>query len=129
MDQIHFHEAEPMSAGSGKSAEIIKSTFNSWINKVSLIALQVTVTICVFEGIRKLIIEDTASNYNIYLLIAGCAVAIFCAYMVMVKYQMLILQLGRNNDKLEEVLGARISELEKANEAMSLELSARKRGK
>jgi hypothetical protein len=126
MDQIHSHEAEPMSNGSVKSAEIIKSSFNSWVKKVSLIALQVTVTICVFEGIRKLIFEDTVSNYNIFLLIAGCAVAIFCTYMIMAKYQMLILQLGWQNEKLEESLGERISELVKANEEMRLELARRK---
>jgi hypothetical protein len=126
MDQIQFHEAEPISKGSVKSEEIIKGTFNSWVNKISLIALQVTVTICVFEGIRKLIFEDTISNYNIFLIITGCAVAIFCTYMIMVKYQKLIQQLGHKNDKLEESLGRRISELAKANDEMRLELARRK---
>jgi hypothetical protein len=126
MDQVQFHEAEPIYKGSVKSAEIIKSTSKFWVNKVSLIALQVTVTICVFEGIRKLIFEDTVSNYNIFLLIAGCGVAIFCTYMIMMKYQTLIQQLGRQNDKLKESLGERISELEKANEEMRLELASRK---
>jgi len=126
MDQVQFHKAEPILKGSIKSGEIIKSTSNSWVNKVTLIALQVTVTVCVFEGIRKLIFEDTVSNYNIFLLIAGFAVAIFCTYMVILKYQMLIQQLGRQNDKLQESLGERISELEKANEEMRLELARRK---
>jgi len=55
-----------------------------------------------------------------------CGVVMFCTYVIMLKYQSLIQQLGRQNDKLEEALTGRIAELEKTNEAMRLKLSARK---
>jgi ABC-type arginine/histidine transport system permease subunit len=126
MDQIQFYEAEPIPKSSIIRTAIIKSTSNSWVNKVTLTALQITVTICVFEGIRRLIFEDMVSNYNIFIIIAGLAVAILCTFMIMLKYQILIQQLGRRNDKLEESLGERISELVKANEEMRLELARRK---
>jgi hypothetical protein len=129
MDQVQLYESEPAAKAAVKNTELISNNMNSWVNKVILIALQVTVTICVFEGIRGLIPQVAGQSYNIVLSAVVCGVIIFCTYMIMLKYQLLIQQLGQQNDKLEGVLGARISELEKANEAMRLELSARKRGK
>jgi hypothetical protein len=127
MDQVQLYEREPIAKAAVKSAELISNNMASWANRVILIALQVTVTICVFEGIRDLISQVAGPGYNFVLSIVVCGVIMFCTYMILFKYQSLIQQLGRQNDKLEEVLGVRISELEKANEAMRLELSARKR--
>jgi C4-dicarboxylate-specific signal transduction histidine kinase len=128
MDQVQFYEEESVAKAAVKSAELIQNTMSSWVNRVILIALQVTVTICVFEGLRDLIPQIAGPGYNIFLTAVVCAIVMFCTYMILVKYQTLIQQLGRQNDELEKVLGERISELEKANEAMRLELAARKRG-
>lgn len=128
MDQAQLYVREPVARNAVKSAELISNTMNSWVNRVILIALQVTITVCVFEGLRDLIPQVVGPGYNIFLSATVCGVVMFCTYMILFKYQALIQLLGRQNDKLEEVLGARISELEKANKAMRLELSSRKRG-
>jgi len=129
MDQVQLYEGEPVGTAAVKSAELVNNTMNSWVNRVILIALQVTVTICVFEGLRDLIPQVAGPGYNIFLSAAVCGVVMFFTYMILVKYQTLIQQLGRQNDKLGEILGERISELEKANEGMRLELATRSRRK
>ena len=128
MDQVQFYERKPIAKDAVNSAELISNTMNSWVNRVILIALQVTVTICVFEGLRDLIPKFAGPGYNIVLSAGVCGVVMFCTYVILLKYQSLIQQLGWKNDKLEEVLEGRISELEKTNEAMRLELLARKGG-
>jgi C4-dicarboxylate-specific signal transduction histidine kinase len=128
MDQVQFYERKPIAKAAVKSAELISNTVNSWVNRVILIALQVTVTICVFEGLRDLIPKIVGPGYNIILSAVACGVVMFCTYVILLKYQSLIQQLGRQNDNLEEALEERISELEKTNEAMRQELSGRKRG-
>jgi hypothetical protein len=95
---------------------------------VILIALQLTLTICLFEGLRDLILQIAGHSYNIVLSAVRYGVVIFLTYMIMFKYQSLIQQLGRQSDKLKESLGERIFELEKTNEEMCLELLARTRG-
>jgi choline-glycine betaine transporter len=126
MDQAQVYERKPIAKAAVKSTELISNTMNSWVNRVVLIAIQMTITICVFEGIRDLIPQLTGSGYNIVLSAVVCGVVMFCTYVILLKYQSLIQQLGRQSDKLEEVLEARISELEKANEEMRLQLSVRK---
>jgi hypothetical protein len=127
MDQVQLYEGEPVGKAAVKSAELVNNTMNSWVNRVILIALQVTVTICVFEGLRDLIPQVAGPGYNVFLSAGVCGVVMFFTYMILVKYQTLIQQLGWQNDKLGEILGERISELEKANEAMHLELATRNR--
>jgi hypothetical protein len=129
MDKVQLYERTPIAKDAVKSAELTINNMKSRINQVSLIALQVTVTICVFDGLRDLIRQLAGPGYNIFLSAVVGGVIIFLTHMIMHHYQSLIQKLGQQNDKLEEVLTARISELEKANEAMRLELSTRKRGK
>jgi hypothetical protein len=126
MDQVQFLEGKPRATAEVKNTELISNTMNSWVNRVILIALQVTVTICVFEGIRDLVPDIAGPGVNFVLSVVICGVVMFCTYVVMLKYQSLIQQLGRQNDKLEEALTGRIAELEKTNETMRLELLARK---
>jgi hypothetical protein len=128
MDQVQFYPRKPIAAAEVKNAELISNTMSSWVNRVILIALQVTVTICVFEGIRDLIPQIGGPGYNFALSVVVCGVVMFCTYVILLKYQSLIQQLGRQNDKLEEVLEGRIAELEKTNEAMRLKLLAREGG-
>ena len=125
MDQVQFFERKPIAEATVKSADLITKNMNSWVNWVMLIALQVTVTICLFEGLRELIPQVGGPGYNIILSGLVPGVVIFLTYMILLKYQSLIQQLGRQNDKLEKMLRERISELEQANDAMRLELSAR----
>jgi hypothetical protein len=129
MAKVQLYERTPIAKDAVKSAELTINNMKSRINQVSLIALQVTVTICLFEGLRDLIPQFAGPGYNIVLSAVVGGLVIFLTYMIMHNYQSLILKLGQQNDKLEEVLTARISELEKANEAMSIELSTLKQGK
>jgi len=128
MDQVQFYERKPIAKAEVKSAELISNTMNSWVNRVILIALQLTLTICLFEGLRDLILQIAGHSYNIVLSAVRYGVVIFLTYMIMFKYQSLIQQLGRQSDKLKESLGERIFELEKTNEEMCLELLAWTRG-
>jgi PAS domain S-box-containing protein len=59
--------------------------------------------------------------------IIGCTLATICAYLLLLKYQKLIQQFGRDNVQLGERLGARTYALEKANEEMRLEIAERGR--
>jgi uncharacterized membrane protein len=110
MDQAQMHERKPIAKGAVRSAKLISNTMNSWVNRVILIAIQVLIAICVFEGLRDLIPQVAGSGYNIILNALVFGVIMFLTYIILLKYQSLIQQSGRENDSLEEVLERRISE-------------------
>jgi hypothetical protein len=128
MDQAQMCERKPIAKGAVKSADLISNITNSWVNQVILIAIQVIVTICIYEGLRDLFLKVAGSGYNIILNTLGFGAIMFCTYMILLKYQSLIQQLSWKNDSLEEVFERRISELERTNKAMRQELLARKGG-
>jgi PAS domain S-box-containing protein len=105
-----------------------ESTINSWITRLILVALQVIVAISIFQVFRDMVFtRGVAAGSNIYLSIIGCTLATICAYLLLLKYQKLIQQFGRDNVQLGERLGARTYALEKANEEMRLEIAERGR--
>jgi PAS domain S-box-containing protein len=105
-----------------------ESTINSWITRLILVTLQIIVAISMFQFFREIVFaHDRAASSNIYLSIMGCTLATICAYLLLVKYQKLIQQFGRDNVQLGERLGARTYALEKANEEMRLEIAERGR--
>ena len=71
--------------------------------------------------------HGSPASSNIYLSILGCTLATICAYLILMKYQMLIQDFSRDNVQLAERLGARTYALEKANEEMRLEIAERGR--
>ena len=91
-------------------------------------ALQIIVAISIFQLFRDMVFaHGSAAGSNIYLSIIGCTLATICAYLLLLKYQKLIQQFGRDNVQLGERLGARTYALEKANEEMRLEIAERGR--
>ncbi len=91
-------------------------------------ALQIIVAISIFQLFRDMVFaHGSAAGSNIYLSIFGCTLATICAYLLLLKYQKLIQQFGRDNVQLGERLGARTYALEKANEEMRLEIAERGR--
>ena len=105
-----------------------ESTINSWVTRLILAALQIIVAISIFQLFRDMVFaHGIAAASNIYLSIFGCTLATICAYLLLLKYQKLIQQFGRDNVQLGERLGARTYALEKANEEMRLEIAERGR--
>ncbi len=105
-----------------------ESKINSWVTRMILAALQIIVAISIFQLFRGMVFaHGIASGLNIYLSIMGCTLATICAYLLLLKYQKLIQQFGRDNVQLGERLGARTYALEKANEEMRLEIAERGR--
>ena len=93
-----------------------------------MVALQIIVAISIFQLFRDMVFaHGSAAGSNIYLSIMGCTLATICAYLLLLKYQKLIQQFGRDNVQLGERLGARTYALEKANEEMRLEIAERGR--
>ena len=105
-----------------------ESKINSWVTRLILAALQIIVAISIFQLFRDMVFaHGSAAGSNIYLSIIGCTLATICAYLLLLKYQKLIQQFGRDNVQLGERLGARTYALEKANEEMRLEIAERGR--
>jgi PAS domain S-box-containing protein len=105
-----------------------ESRINVWVTRLILVALQVIVAISIFQIFRDMVFpRDGFTGSNIYLSIMGCTLATICAYLLLLKYQKLIQQFGRDNVQLGERLGARTYALEKANEEMRLEIAERGR--
>ncbi len=105
-----------------------ESKINAWVTRLILAMLQIIVAISIFQMLRDMIFKHGGSaGSNIYLSIMGCTLATICAYLLLLKYQKLIQQFGRDNVQLGERLGARTFALEKANEEMRLEIAERER--
>jgi PAS domain S-box-containing protein len=105
-----------------------ESKINAWLTRLILGALQIIVAISMFQFFRDIVFtHDSTASSNVYLSIMGCTLATVCAYLLLLKYQKLIQQFGRDNVQLGERLGARTYALEKANEEMRLEIAERER--
>ena len=105
-----------------------ESGLNSWVTRLILLALQVIVTISIFQLFKDMVFAHAgAASSNLYLGILGCTLATVCACLILLKYQKLIQQFSRDNVQLGERLGARTYALEKANEEMRREIAERGR--
>jgi PAS domain S-box-containing protein len=128
MDQTKPYEGE---LAAGVSMEVPlkdESRFNTWVTRLMLITLQIIVAISIFQFFRDMVFaHGGAPGSNLYLIIMGCILATICAYLILLKYQKLIQQFGRDNVQLGERLGARTYALEKTNEEMRQEIAERAR--
>ncbi len=128
MDQTKPYEGE---LAAGVSMEVPlkdESRLNTWVTRLILITLQIIVAISIFQLFRDIVFaQGVVPGSNIYLIIMGCILATICAYLILLKYQKLIQQFGRDNVQLGERLGARTYALEKTNEEMRLEIAERAR--
>jgi PAS domain S-box-containing protein len=128
MDQTKPYEGE---LAAGPSMEVPlkgESRLNTWVTRLILITLQIIVAVSIFQLFRDIVFaEVVVPGSNIYLIIMGCILATICAYLILLKYQKLIQQFGRDNVQLGERLGARTYALEKTNEEMRLEIAERGR--
>jgi PAS domain S-box-containing protein len=128
MDQTKPYEGELTTTMPIEVPPKDESTINSWVTRLILAALQIIVAISIFQLFRDMVFTHGATvSSNIYLSIMGCTLATVCAYLLLLKYQKLIQQFGRDNVQLGERLGARTYALEKANEEMRLEIAERGR--
>jgi PAS domain S-box-containing protein len=128
MDRTKPYEGE---LAAGESMEVPlkdESRLNTWVTRLILITLQIIVAISIFQLVRDMVLaRGGVPGSNIYLIIMGCIMATICAYLILLKYQKLIQQFGRDNVQLGERLGARTYALEKTNEEMRLEIAERAR--
>jgi PAS domain S-box-containing protein len=129
MEQTNVCQGEPVPGSAAKKTAIRESApGTSWINRTIIMAVQVIIAVSLFQAFRSMIVPHSGeAGANFYLAITGCALATICAYLILVKYQNLIRDFGRENVKLGERLGARTFELEKANEEMRQEIAERRR--
>jgi PAS domain S-box-containing protein len=105
-----------------------ESKNNAWVTRLIMVTLQIIVAVSIFQLIRDVFFaHGSFYRSNIYLSILGCTLATICAYLILMKYQMLIQNFSRDNVQLAERLGARTYALEKANEEMRLEIAERGR--
>jgi PAS domain S-box-containing protein len=101
---------------------------DNWVTRLTVISCQVIVTVSIFHWFKDYLLAlSGAASSNIYLGILGWPLASTCALLVLLKYQKLIQQFGRDNVQLGEKLGARTYALEKTNEEMRLEIAERGR--
>jgi PAS domain S-box-containing protein len=128
MDQTKLYEGELAPKVSIQGAVKGESTLNNWVTRLIMVTLQVIVAVSIFQLLRDFLFSHaSAAGSNIYLVILGCTLATLCAYLILLKYQTLIQQFGRENVQLGERLGARTYALEKANDEMRLEIAERRR--
>jgi PAS domain S-box-containing protein len=128
MDQTKPYEGELTTAMPIEAPPKDESSINAWVTRLMLVALQIIVVISIFQLLKDMVLaRGIVSGSNIYLSIMGCTLATICAYLLLLKYQKLIQQFGRDNVQLGERLGARTYALEKANEEMRLEIAERGR--
>ena len=128
MDQTKLYEGELAPKLSIKGVAKDESTFNTWVTRLIMVTLQVIVAVSIFQLLRDFLFSHgSGAGSNIYLSILGCTLATLCAYLILLKYQTLIQQFGRDNVQLGERLGARTYALEKANEEMRVEIAERRR--
>jgi PAS domain S-box-containing protein len=128
MNQTKPYEGE---LAAGVSLEVPlknESKLNTWVTRLILITLQIIVAISIFQLLRDIVLtHGSVAGSNTYLIIMGCTLATICAFLILLKYQKLIQQFGRDNVQLGERLGARTYALEKTNEEMRLEIAERGR--
>ena len=128
MDQTKPYEGELSATRPIEVSPKGESKINVWVTRLILVALQIIVAISIFQLFRDMVFtHGITAGSNIYLSIIGCTLATICAYLLLLKYQKLIQQFGRDNVQLGERLGARTYALEKANEEMRLEIAERGR--
>ena len=128
MDQTKPYEGELGARGAIEVPLKDESRLNTWVTRLILITLQVIVAISIFQLFRDVVFaQGVVLGSNIHLIIMGCILATICAYLILLKYQKLIQQFGRDNVQLGERLGARTYALEKTNEEMRLEIAERGR--
>jgi PAS domain S-box-containing protein len=128
MDQTKLYKEELATGVSMEVPAKDESKLNTWVTRLMLIALQIIVAISIFQMLRDIVFtHGSVSGSNIYLIIMGCTLATICAFLILLKYQKLIQQFGRDNVQLGERLGARTYALEKTNEEMRLEIAERGR--
>jgi hypothetical protein len=105
-----------------------ESTNNAWVTRLIMVTLQIIVAVSIFQLFRDVFFaHGSFASPNIYLSILGCTLSTICVYLILMKYQRLIQDFSRDNVQLAESLGARTYALEKANEAMRLEIAERGR--
>ena len=128
MEQTKSYEGE-LAAGVRIEVETPEeSTINAWVTRLIMLSLQIIVAVSIFQLFRDMLFTPgSSSGSNLYLSILGCTLATICAYLILMKYQKLIQQFGRDNVQLGERLGARTYALEKANEEMRQEIAERGR--
>src|SRR3989339_1865392 len=128
MDQTKLCEREMPAVNGSEVPPKEESAVNSWVTRVILVTLQIVVAISIFQMFRDIIFaHSSAANSNLSLGILGCTLATICACLLLLKYQKLIRQFGRDNVQLGEELGARTYALEKTNEEMRLGIAERGR--
>ena len=128
MDQAKSYEGELPTSIPIETPAKGDSTVSAWVTRLIMVTLQVIVAISIFQLFGDMVFSrGSSASSNIYLSILGCTLATVCAYLILMKYQKLIQQFGRENVQLGERLGARTYALEKANEEMRQEISERQR--
>jgi PAS domain S-box-containing protein len=128
MDQTKSYQGELAASSPVELPQKDDSTINAWVTKLIMITLQVIVAISIFQLFKDMVFaHGSGASSNIYLSILGCTLATVCAYLILMKYQKLIQQFGRENVQLGERLGARTYALEQANEEMRQEIAERQR--
>jgi PAS domain S-box-containing protein len=128
MDPTNLYEGEVAPSVSMEGLGKDESKLNNWVTRLILLTLQIIVAISIFQLFWDVFFaRGVVRGSNIYLIIMGCILATICAYLILLKYQKLIQQFGRDNVQLGERLGARTYALEKTNEEMRLEIAERGR--
>ena len=128
MDHIKPYQREPEAGLPIETPLQDDSTINTWVTRLTMYTLQIIVVVSVFLLFSNFFFaRGSLANSNIFLSILGCTLATICAYLILMKYQMLIQSFSRDNVQLAERLGARTYALEKANEEMRLEIAQRDR--
>ena len=74
-----------------------ESKLNTWVTRLILISLRSLWPFLYFSCSGILSLRMGAFPVRIYLIIMGCILATICAYLILLKYQKLIQQFGRDN--------------------------------
>jgi PAS domain S-box-containing protein len=128
MDHMKTYQEEMAAGIPSEVPPNNERTNNAWVSRLIMVTLQIIVALSIFQLVRDVLFaHGSAANSNIYMGILGCILATICAYLILMKYQMLIQGFSRDNVRLAERLGARTYALEKANEEMRLEIIERDR--
>jgi PAS domain S-box-containing protein len=121
-EKSRARELVPVVSSTGQSED--EGTGDNWLARLTMILCQVIVAVALFQWFKGYLLARVgAASSNIYLGILGCTLGTMCAFLILLKYQKLIQQFGRDKIRLGEMLGARTYALEKTNEEMRSEIA------
>jgi len=84
------------------------TTNNARVSRLIMVTLQIIVAGSIFRLFRDVLCAHASfASSNIYISLLVCTHATICAYLILMKHQMLIQNFSRDNVQLAERLGAR----------------------